>query len=66
MTFLRQQLTVSPAAISEIAEKTTGQRDNPFWSMARKMRLTASNYGVILRACRLKRYYLGIIIINFI
>ena len=38
--------------IIEIGTLTTGQRNNPAWHLARKDRLTASNFGAVLNAKR--------------
>ncbi|KAG0410463.1 hypothetical protein HPB47_012427 [Ixodes persulcatus] len=37
--------------IQQLAESTTGQRTDPLWQVERKLRLTASNFGKVLRAC---------------
>ena len=39
--------------VSRISEITIGQRDNPAWHMARRGRLTASNFGSVLKAKRI-------------
>lgn len=54
-TWLRRQLSVTPQQARDIADQTTGQRDNPLWSVIRKTRFTASNFGDILRAVKLNR-----------
>ena len=38
--------------IKEVSALTTGQRDNPAWHLARKGRITASNFGAVLKAKR--------------
>ena len=38
--------------IERISKITTGQRNNPAWNLARKGRLTASNFGAVLKAKR--------------
>ena len=35
--------------IARISQLTVGQRDNPAWHLARRGRLTASNFGLICR-----------------
>ena len=37
----------------KISELTVGQRDNPAWFLARRGRLTASNFGSVLKAKRI-------------
>lgn len=48
------------AISSEISEKinclTIGQSGNPLWFLARKHRLTASNFGLIIKACGRNRF----------
>ncbi|KAM7293610.1 hypothetical protein ISCGN_023218 [Ixodes scapularis] len=39
-----------------IHEMTVGQRTNPSWSLLRKYRLTASNFGRVLDSCRRSSY----------
>ena len=39
--------------ILRISEITVGQRDNPAWHIARRGRLTASNFGSVLKAKRI-------------
>ena len=34
----------------QVAVLTKGQRNNPFWSVVRKGRITASNFGIVLNA----------------
>ena len=43
---------ISSEDIVKISHLTVGQRDNPAWHLARKGRLTASNFGVVLKAKR--------------
>ena len=38
--------------IARISQLTVGQRDNPVWHLARRGRLTASNFGSVLKAKR--------------
>ena len=40
------------AAIVEVSKMTIGQRNNPAWHLVRKGRLTASNFGCVLKAKR--------------
>ncbi|XP_062617956.1 uncharacterized protein LOC134279564 [Saccostrea cucullata] len=48
MVWLRHALSLSDEAIKRAAMETTGQRDNPMWSIVRKYRITASNFGAVL------------------
>lgn len=54
--FLEVQLRLSKETIREVADKTTGQIDNPTWLISRKHRLTTSNFGEILAACRRNKF----------
>ena len=56
LTWLRSALHVSSETIASVADLTTGQRKNPLWSMVRKLRLTASNFGITLGAISRNRY----------
>lgn len=38
--------------ITRISQLTVGQKDNPVWHLARRGRLTASNFGPVLKAKR--------------
>ena len=49
--FIRQA-KIPEEYISRISEITVGQRDNPSWHLARNGRLTASNFGCVLKAKR--------------
>ena len=49
---MRRALQLSPDNIAAIAQETVGQCDNPLWSVVRKLRLTASNFGAVLAAQR--------------
>lgn len=54
--YLDEKLKVSTECIKDIAQLTEGQSENPLWLLARKNRLTASNFGTILAACRRNRF----------
>jgi hypothetical protein len=56
-TWLRRALVVSPATVQQVAVSTLGQRTNPAWSLVRKHRLTASNFGPVLAAVRRNRCF---------
>lgn len=45
-------LTITQSECDVIEEMTRGQNKNPKWFEARKLRITASNYGTICRAVR--------------
>ena len=51
-TWLQTALAVTPTEIESTAEATSGQRDNPQWCSARKLRITASNFGVVIAAAK--------------
>lgn len=53
--WLRTQLKVTGDIINMTAEKTKGQRNNAVWAIVRKLRITASNFGQVLKAARRKR-----------
>lgn len=53
--FLRKKCKIQSSTIQEIAKLTVGQRENPAWSMLRKGRLTASNFGPVLAAKRVSQ-----------
>ena len=64
--WLRLQLKVSDDIIKTTVEKTKGQRTNAIWAAVRKLRITASSFGQVIRAVRLKRYYSGICIVHLV
>ena len=47
-----KNVKVGQDIIKEVSALTTGQRDNPAWHLAHKGRLTASNFGAVLKAKR--------------
>ena len=51
-TFLQNKAKISTLDIVSVASLTTGQRDDPLWHEARKGRLTASNFGCVLKSKR--------------
>lgn len=53
--WLKQQLSTTTDQILDVERKTRGQRSNPWWMVARKLRLTASNFGVILGSIKRNR-----------
>ncbi|XP_052709168.1 uncharacterized protein LOC128183959 [Crassostrea angulata] len=53
--WLRTQLKVTEGIINTTAEKSKGQRNIAVWAIVRKLRITASNFGQVLKAARRKR-----------
>ncbi|VEN52943.1 unnamed protein product [Callosobruchus maculatus] len=53
---LEDQLKVDDESIKLIAEQTVGQQSNPRWFLARKNRLTASNFSAVIAACGRQRF----------
>ncbi|KAG0420375.1 hypothetical protein HPB47_003528 [Ixodes persulcatus] len=49
--YLVEKAAKSREEIQQLAESTTGLRTNPLWQVERKLCLTASNFGKVLRAC---------------
>ena len=47
--YLLDKLTVTEQQIDEAETATRGQRDNPMWGILRKGRLTASNFGPVIK-----------------
>lgn len=54
--FFEETMKISDEDIEHIAKETVGQASNSKWLIARKNRLTASNFGVVLAARRRNRY----------
>ncbi|KAK4882472.1 hypothetical protein RN001_005791 [Aquatica leii] len=54
--YLKQKLALTLDAVLKIKDITIGQIDNPLWLITRKNRLTASNFGKVLRAHRRAKY----------
>lgn len=52
MVWLRRALILSEEVITNTALATKGQRNNPMWSIIRKNRITASNFGAMLSTKR--------------
>ena len=53
--FLMQQMAIDPASSCQVEEMTRGQADNPLWSVYRRGRLTASNFGPVVRCLNSNR-----------
>ncbi|KAG5870683.1 hypothetical protein JTB14_003881 [Gonioctena quinquepunctata] len=54
--FLREKLCLTQNKVKEVVNKTIGQAKNENWLIARKNRLTASNFGAVLAAVNRQRY----------
>ncbi len=54
-SWFSRQMVVSPQQIQTVANATIGQRDNTLWCLVRKLRLTASNFGKVLKAINRNR-----------
>lgn len=52
LSYFMKEVKVTEAAVKEVSSITSGQRESPAWHQARKGRLTASNFGVVLKAKR--------------
>lgn len=57
--WLRASLHVAESAIQRVVGMTMGQRNNQIWAMVRKLRITASNFGIVLRALSTGRFVFG-------
>ncbi|KAG5864637.1 hypothetical protein JTB14_023426 [Gonioctena quinquepunctata] len=56
MKYICEKLQMSHEKILKVAELTIGQAQNEKWLVCRKHRLTASNFGVVLGACKRNRF----------
>ncbi|KAJ8938646.1 hypothetical protein NQ314_011385 [Rhamnusium bicolor] len=56
ISFLKEKLSLTKDRIVEVLKLTVGQTNNPAWYIARKHRLTASNFGQVLKACKRGRF----------
>ncbi|VEN48783.1 unnamed protein product [Callosobruchus maculatus] len=54
--YLIDKLKMDQHKIENVALKTTGQAENDMWLVARKNRLTSSNFGAILAAVNRNKY----------
>jgi hypothetical protein len=52
LEILIERIKVDTKLIQEISNMTSDQRDSPSWHMVRRGRLTASNFGHVLKAKR--------------
>ncbi|KXJ24866.1 Exonuclease [Exaiptasia diaphana] len=52
IAYIQDKAKVSANVIEVVAELTMGQRDNSSWHLARRGRLTASNFGSVLNCKR--------------
>jgi len=56
LNYIVQQLKPTASDIVNISNITVEQRSNPLWLQYHKMRLTASNVGIVLKAIERNRY----------
>lgn len=56
ISYFENSIKIMPNKIPKIAQETVGQSSNSKWLVARKNRLTTSNFGVVLSACRRNRF----------
>ncbi|KAG5858339.1 hypothetical protein JTB14_021118 [Gonioctena quinquepunctata] len=56
MKYICEKLQMFHEKILEVAELTIGQAQNEKWLVCRKHRLTASNFRVVLGACKRNRF----------
>ncbi|KAG5869223.1 hypothetical protein JTB14_035659 [Gonioctena quinquepunctata] len=56
MKYICEKLQMSHEKILKVAELTIGQAQTEKWLVCRKHRLTASNFGVVLGACKRNRF----------
>lgn len=56
LTYLLDGMSVPAAVRPVVKELTVGQRNNPVWQQFRKMRVTASNFGLVLRSIGRNQY----------
>ncbi|KAJ8963998.1 hypothetical protein NQ314_005210 [Rhamnusium bicolor] len=56
ISFLKKKLSLTKDRIVEVQKLTVGQMNNPAWYIARKHRLTASNFGQVMKACKRGRF----------
>ena len=52
LNILVRKAKITEEDVFQVSQKTVGQRDNPAWHLARRGRLTASNFGSVLHAKR--------------
>lgn len=52
IAYIQEKAKLTTNVIHVVAELTKGQRDNPMWHQARRGRLTASNFGRVLKCKR--------------
>lgn len=50
------KLHINDSTILQLAKATTGQQKNPLWFHYRQHRLTASNFGKVLAACKRNKF----------
>ncbi|KAF2888513.1 hypothetical protein ILUMI_17660, partial [Ignelater luminosus] len=52
LLYIKEKLKLTEETIKKITSLTVGQTENPLWLIARKHRLTASNFGKVIKAVR--------------
>jgi len=50
------KLHINDSTILQLVKDTTGQQKNPLWFHYRQHRLTASNFGIVLAACKRNKF----------
>lgn len=55
-SYLKNILALTPEHIKYVCNESLGQRKNPFWLIARRFRLTASNFGIVLSAVKRNKF----------
>nr|CAI5832638.1 unnamed protein product [Callosobruchus analis] len=56
LRYFEDHLKVDDEYVKQIAQQTIGQQSNPRWLLARKNRLTASNFSAVIAACKRQRF----------
>lgn len=56
VALFKEKCAIGDQLIKDIAAATMGQVSNEKWYLARKFRLTASNFGAIIAACKKNRF----------
>lgn len=56
VSLFKQKCAIGDQSIKDIAAATIGQTLNEKWYLARKCRMTASNFGPVIAACKKNRF----------
>ncbi|XP_031338081.1 uncharacterized protein LOC116166960 [Photinus pyralis] len=56
VSYLKQKSMLAKSVVLSVANLTVGQAENEKWYLVRKYRLTASNFGLVLAACKRNRF----------